>query len=214
MSPATSDVLPVDPPADGGSTNRLCCCPPTARVFISTQSSGFAVENSIHEEHHFEEREKLDVSTGAGVQPKLESRAASNASVGNPPGGPASSADGMGANRVAADSASDARSSLDDHVRDDKVVRKDQAKVYRIDQWQIEWEARGDGDLRVALRVSGVIDYRADWLPKSGVVRLARNYMLHPPLYDPGGPAELVATLQVSDCCRQSATQTSRAPRP
>lgn len=214
MSHAQSDDPPHPTPHPSGAANQLCCCPPTARVFISTDSTGVAVENSIIEEHHFEERETLNVASDADVQPKLEARAASNASVGNPPGGPASSADGMGATRVGADSASNSRSTLDEFVRKDRVVRKEQGKVYRIDHWQIDWQAGGEGDLQVSLTLSGVINYVADWLPRTGLVRLARNYMLHPPNYDPGGPAELVATLVVRDCRGQIVAQTSSAPRP
>lgn len=201
----------VHPPAS--EANELCCCPPVARVRISNSSVAVQVENSIEEDFHLHTTQQLGVSSNADVKPKIETRALSNAAV-KAPGGPDVNADSTGAARAAADSDSNSDSKLSEEVRKDRIVRKNQAKVYRIDNWKIEWEARGTGDLRVSLQVNGVLAYSADWLEPRGVIELSRAYMLHPPLYDPGSPDYLEATVQVSDCCNRTTRQANRAPRP
>jgi hypothetical protein len=62
--------------------------------------------------------------------------------------------------------------------------------------------------------VVGVVAYSADWLPRNGELRLSKTYMLEPPAYDPAGPAEVTATLQVADCRQTVVAQSNTIPRP
>jgi hypothetical protein len=208
---ATDKVDPSPPPPAQG--NALCCCPPVARVRISNRSVAVEVENSIEEDFHLHTKQQLGANSAADAKDSAESRALANAAV-KAPGGPDVNADSTGAGRSSADSDSNSASSLSEEVQKDHVMRKNQAKVYRIDTWTIAWDARGDGDLRVSLEVSGVLAYSADWLEKRGEVELSRAYMLHPPAYDPGAPDFLEATLVVADCENRKASYTNRAPRP
>ena len=62
--------------------------------------------------------------------------------------------------------------------------------------------------------MSGVLAYAAAWLPQQGCIRLGKTDVLEPPTYDPGGPTELSAVLQVRDCCRQAVMQQNNVLRP
>jgi hypothetical protein len=192
--------------------NRLCCCSPRAYVWIETTSTSIFVEQSIHVSRHLDVKRHLTTHANADAKPLVESRVMSDASV-QPPGGPSVSADSMGAARSADNTASDSGTAVDDEVKKDVTVEKDQGKVYRTDTYTVHWQAEGEGDLKVSLQVTGIVSFSADWLPRSGSIRRSINYILHGPAYDPGGGMEVLATLVV-ESCMDSVQQDSRAMRP
>jgi hypothetical protein len=201
----------ADPTTSG---NELCCCPClNAYVWIETDSVNIAVENATIVEEHLDTKRHLDSTANADAKPTLELRASTNASV-NAPGAPQVNADSLAAGKTADDTESDGKATLDESVKKDVSVRREQAKVYRKDTYTVHWQAEGEGQLHVSLLVNGVIAYAADWLPKSGSVRLSKDYMLHPPIYDPGGPNSLTAMVQVTDCNNKVVVQSNTAPRP
>lgn len=194
--------------------NELCCCPcVNAYIWIETDSVNIEVANSTFVDEQLQTSRSLGSAASADAKPAIELRAATNASV-NAPGAPQVNADSLAAGKETADSDSDSKSTLEESVKKSVTVRRDQAKVYRKDSYIVHWQAEGEGKLHVSLQVSGVIVYAADWLPKSGSVRLSKDYMLHPPTYDPGGPASVTALLQVVDCNNLSVAQSNTVPRP
>ncbi|HTQ15602.1 MAG TPA: hypothetical protein VMH86_17160 [Rhizomicrobium sp.] len=125
----------------------------------------------------------------------LKARADASAAV-QPPGGPGVDAEGAGGSEL------------------DEGTYKNQGKVYRVDEYIVHWKAEGCGPLRVAMRVTGAAGYAADWLPDEGHVTVSAAYMLEPPDYAASGPGDVLATLMVTDCSKQSVTCSNGARRP
>jgi hypothetical protein len=195
--------------------NQLCCeyCPPNASVWIESTSTSIFVENSIVETRHLDVKRHLDTHANAGANPSLELRAATNSSL-QPPGGPSVNADAFSGAKSVDDTSSDGGTDFDDEIIKDVEVRKNQGKVYRTDTYTVHWLAEGEGKLHTTLNVTGAVSYEADWLPRSGEIRLSKTYLLEPPAYDPGGPSDVIATLRVADCRPTVVSQSNTGFRP
>jgi hypothetical protein len=195
--------------------NELCCCDcaPRIYVWIETSSTSVFVENKTDLRRDIDIKRQLASRANADAKPLLEDRAASSASV-NPPGAPDVKANSFGASRSTDNTSSDSSTSFDDQIKKEELVKKDQGKVYRTDSYTVHWEAHGHGELHISLDLDGIIRYSADWLPRSGYVKLSKNYMLEPPNYDPGGQTELNVHAKVTDCMKRTVEQSNGVPRP
>ncbi|MCP4727815.1 MAG: hypothetical protein GY863_22445 [bacterium] len=120
------------------------------------------------------------VENSIEMKRRLQVRSDANASL-KPPGGPDTNADGSGGSQI------------------DEGLLKDQGKVYRTDEYEVNWTAEGFGPLRVMLELSGAIAYTADWLPSEGSVTLSKNQLLKPPDYIPGSTT-VNGVITVQDC--------------
>ena len=150
--------------SDFKSSRELCCCPPAAMVWIDSRVECCFVENQLEMKRRFTVRSD------------------SNASL-NPPGGPATNADGSGDSQI------------------DEGTLKEQGKVYRTDIYTVHWKAEGDcRPLEVTLDVSGARTWYGSCLPLEGEVTMSKSYMMKPPEYTPQGENYLKAVLRVKSC--------------